>query len=113
MVDPETSFEVRKQLERIQQKLPPREPAPVASADAEEVDRLIEQLGDDSYARRLGSESRLLWLLGNSESAELIYQRVKRIAADAQSPRSRLDSLKGVYEAAREGFSGPAGCGTS
>lgn len=99
-VNAEISFEVRKQLERLRRDLPPVQSPPSQNIDADAIDRLLEQLGDDSYARRLGAESRLRWLLGSADGAGLVYDRVKRTAATQPAPE-QARSLKRVYESAR------------
>ncbi|MHB8897704.1 MAG: hypothetical protein ACYC6Y_03040, partial [Thermoguttaceae bacterium] len=102
IVDAEISFEVRKQLQRLRRDLPPASLAPdSAQVDAEVVDRLLLQLGDDSYARRLGAESRLHWLLGNADAADLIYRQVKRCAAADPLGNEQVHVLGRIYGDAR------------
>jgi hypothetical protein len=101
MVDAEISFEVRKQLERLRRNLPRTELPPTLAIDADTIDRLLAQLRDDSYARRLGAESRLRWLLGSPDAVGLIYKRVKQSGADTQPATEQARSLQRVYESAR------------
>ncbi len=101
MVDAEISFEVRKQLERLRRNLPRAKLPPELAIDADAIDRLLARLGDDSYARRLGAESRLLWLLGNADAVELIYEQVKRRETAAQPATEQARSLRRVYQGAR------------
>ncbi len=101
MVDAEISFEVRKQLERVRRGLPPVSLPPSLTIDADMIDRLLQQLGDDSYARRLGAESRLCWLLGNAEAVDLVYRQVKRVAGDEHLKGEQIRSLQQIYEDAR------------
>ena len=101
LIDSDISFEVRKQLERLERALPPTEPAPAPSADVETVDRLLVQLADDSYARRLGAESRLQWLLDTADAVGLIYERIKHYADDVHLTHEQARSLRQIYEKAR------------
>lgn len=101
MIDTEISFEVRKQLERLQRTLPPVHLAPSPKTGAHTVDQLLTQLADDNFARRLGAESRLQWLLGNPEMVSLVYERVKHLADDTRLPLEQKRSLKQIYESAR------------
>lgn len=106
MVDTEISFEVRKQLERLQRNLPPAKLAPSPKIDADSVDQLLTQLADDSYARRLGAENRLRWLLENPDTVDLIYVRVKHVAGETHLPREQTRSLKQIYDTARAAWLG-------
>jgi hypothetical protein len=101
MVGAEISFEVRKQLERLGRDLPAVDLASAPKADAQVVDDLLTQLADDSYARRLGAESRLRWLLGNADSVGLIYERVKHNAGSIRLGHEQAQALKQIYESAR------------
>ena len=101
VVDADISFEVRKQLERLQRDLPLPETPPSPRIDAEGIDRLVAQLGDDSYSRRLGARSRLLWLVGNAETAELVYRRLKHRALNNRLTPEQVRSLKPIYAKAR------------
>ena len=101
IVDAEISFELRKQLERLKRDLPPATLPLALTIDADTIDQLLTQLGDDSYARRLGARSRLQWLLGNSKAVSLVYERLKLCASDAQLTHEQRRSLKLIYEDAR------------
>ncbi len=101
VIDAEISFEVRKQLERLRRNLPLPETPPSPRTDADEIDRLVAQLGDDSYARRLGARSRLLWLVENAETAELVYRRLKHRALNDRLTPEQIRSLKPIYAKAR------------
>ena len=76
LVDPRTSFEVRKQLEQLQRALPPADLPPAEKISIDQIRELIDQLQHDSYGRRLGRESRLRWLLGSREAVLPIYLEV-------------------------------------
>lgn len=101
MVDADLSFEVRRQLERLRRDLPPAELSPSPKIDTGVLDQLLAQLADDSYARRLGAESRLRWLLSNPDSVGLIYERVKHYAANVHLTHEQTRSLVQIYEGAR------------
>ena len=101
MVHTDISFEVRKQLERLQRTLPPVQLAPSPKTGADTVDQLLTQLADDTFARRLGAENRLQWLLGNPEMVDLVYERVRLLADDSRLPLEQKRSLKQIYESAR------------
>lgn len=101
VVDAEISFEVRKQLERLRRDLPLPETPPSPRINADEIDRLVAQLGDDSYARRLGARSRLLWLVENAETAELAYRRLKHRDLNDRLTPEQIRSLKPIYAKAR------------
>ncbi len=78
LVSPDTSFEVRRQVERLRSGLPPvaadhREIAPL-----EEVGRLVGQLEDNRYGVRLGATRRLEWLLESPKLGSAIYSRLKQ-----------------------------------
>ncbi len=101
LVGAEISFEVRKQLERLRRDLPPAELSPSLEIDADAIDGLLTQLADDSYARRLGAESRLRWLLDSADAVGLIYERVKHAAANVRPAHEQTRSLERIYERSR------------
>ena len=65
LVRPDVSFEVRWHLTRWTKRLPAPEPGLVGDASPEELDQLVRQLDDDSYAVRLGAAQRVEWLSNN------------------------------------------------
>lgn len=101
LVSPQTSLEVRKQVEVLRRALPQKPPEPAGQITADELDRLIRQLEDDSYGVRLSASQRLQWFLGNPKSVSHILQRLKqRLAA----PRLSADApiwLERMYEHTR------------
>jgi len=111
LIDPETSFEVRKQLERLRQVLPAAELPPSEGIELEQITELIGQLEDDSYARRLGAESRLRWLLKTPAAVLPIYEEVKRRLLSGDLPAESAQCLKTIYGEARQAWieSDPAG----
>ncbi len=105
------SFEVRKQLARLQRSLPKVPSPPVGEASITEISRLIDQLEADSYATRLGATSRLEWLLGNPKLVTPILTRVKERMARPQVSPDMPQWLAAVYQRARGAWllSDPAG----
>ncbi len=101
LVMPNTSLEVRKQLERLQRQLPRTSLPPQAEVSGQEIDRLVRQLDDDSYGARLAAGKRLEWLLGSPNLAYPIMSRLKqRVSADNLSAGAR-QTLQPIYERAR------------
>ncbi len=101
LVSPQTSLEVRKQVELLRRTLPQTPPEPAGQITADELDRLLRQLEDDSYGVRLSASQRLQWFLGNPKSVSRILQRLKQRLAD---PRLSADApiwLERMYEQTR------------
>lgn len=96
LVDPRLSYEVRWRLERWAQRLPsPRTQGAVEASDAE-LDQLIDQLDDDSYAVRVGATRRVQWLADNPRLVGTLLVRLKRRLADpriSEEARQRLEPL--------------------
>ena len=78
LVQPDVSFEVRWHLKRWCARLPEVPPEPPEHVAGDELDRLVEQLNDDSYAARLGAARRLEWLTGNAKLVCPVMVRLKR-----------------------------------
>jgi len=78
----EISFEVRWQLQRWSKRLPEVFIEPKADVSAEEIDRLIGNLDDDSYAVRLGATRRLEWLLMRDEHVLPVKRAIEASLAD-------------------------------
>lgn len=85
LVRRDVSFEVRWHLQRWARRLPRIAPEPHEGLSADELDRLIRQLDDDSYSARLGALKRLRWLLGRDEHVPLLTEAIQ----------SRLDGTAG------------------
>ncbi len=98
---PETSFEVRKQLDILGRDLPEFPVEPAGEVASEELGRLIELLENEAYGTRLGAKGRLLWLLRNpSLAGPLLVRLNERIA----QPRLSVDArawLEPIHERAR------------
>jgi hypothetical protein len=78
LVSPETSFEVRRQVERLRTGLPPVDADRREAAPLEEIGRLVGQLEDNRYSVRLGATRRLEWLLDSPKLGGAIYCRLKQ-----------------------------------
>jgi len=103
LMQPEVSFEVRWHLERFAAKLPEPAHEPPDAVAPEELDRVLEQLDDDSYAVRLGAGRRLEWLLGHPQNALPMLVHVKRRLVDRElsdATRRRLERALGVARGA-------------
>lgn len=104
LVMPNTSLEVRKQLERLQRRLPKAPLPPETQVSDAEIDRLVRQLDDDSYGQRLAASKRLEWLLGNAKLAYPIMSRLKaRVSAEDLSAGAR-QTVEPIYERARSAW---------
>jgi len=101
LVAPETSLEVRKRLERWQRGLPKIELAPADGGSPEEIDRLVGQLEDDSYAVRAWAASRLEWLLCSPEAAWPIVARLDRRLDAEELPADARQWLDPIARRAR------------
>ena len=101
LIMPETSFEVRKRLGELCRDLPKVGIEPVNEVPAEELDRLVGQLEDDSYGVRLGATRRLEWLLGNPKLTCPILRRLRRRLAEEDLPPDAPRWLAPIYARAR------------
>lgn len=98
LVDAETSLELRKRLEALEAKLPQRSPPPPGDVPPAELDRLVEQLEDESYGARLAAVKRLAWLIQNPKLGGSIYVRLKNRLAQ---PSISLDTRQWLEPACR------------
>jgi hypothetical protein len=101
LVRPNISFEVRRQLERWSRRLPrpPADPAPAASP--KELDKLVGQLDDDSYAVRIGAARRIEWLLGNAKLICPIMVRLKQRLSDQSLDAETKQRIEIAWQLAR------------
>ena len=101
LVQPDVSFEVRRQVERWSRLLPapPNESAPDASL--KELDDVMRRLDDDSYSARLGAARRLDWLLGNPKLVCPIMVRLKKRLLDESLDGEAKRRIETVWERAR------------
>lgn len=103
LLSSETSLEVRSQLERLRvdADLPRAVPEPSAKTSAEEVQRLVGQLDDASYARRLGAARRLEWLLRDPEAVVLIVAALRERLSSAELSADARHWLEPIWGRAR------------
>jgi hypothetical protein len=101
LVQPDTSFEVRKRLEALKLGLPDVAAGPAADVPLEEIDRLVVQMEDSSYSARLAAMIRLQWLLGNPKLACPIMLRLKNRLTRDDLSADGLRWMNPVYEEAR------------
>ena len=86
LVSPELSFEVRWHLERWCGRLPLVPPQQAEVVSAEQLERLLGQLDDDSYSVRLGAARRLESLLFRDENLPRMKKALQsRLAAGADA----------------------------
>ena len=97
----ETSFEVRKHLERLSRDLPPAEPEPGGEVSADEIELLVTQLEDDSFAKRMGAAKRIDWVLNDPRMALPVYASLKRRLGEGELPADAPTWLEPVLERAR------------
>jgi len=111
LMQAEVSFEVRWHLERFAAKLPPPPRDPPTAVAPEELDRVLQQLDDDSYAVRLGAGRRLEWLLGHPHNAVPMLVHIKRRLADRELSNATHRQLERALDVARGAWlaSDPAG----
>lgn len=102
---PETSFEVRSQLTRLLEHLPPPETATLeprsAEVDLAQIESLLAQLDDDSYGVRIGAAARLDWLLDQPEWISPIYLALKSRTIDAAGNEAARRLVERLLERAR------------
>jgi hypothetical protein len=94
-VRPDISYEVRWRVTAWRTRLPAVISARPASVSAAEVDRLVQQLDDDSFSVRIGAGERLQWLAGDERLAGTVMALLKdRLSASDLSDEAlrRLDA---------------------
>ena len=94
------SFEVRWRLEQWVRRLPPTPLPPAASVSDAELDRVVRQLDDESYAARRGAVERLEWLLSNPKLVGPLLLRLKRRLADTAQPADAEGPLESAWKRA-------------
>jgi hypothetical protein len=100
LLRPDVSFEVRWRLGRWNGQLPAPPAQPAADASTKELDALVRQLDDDSYARRVGAAERLDWLLGNPKLICPVMLRLKRRLADGTAGAEAGPQLQQTWQRA-------------
>jgi hypothetical protein len=101
LVQSDISFEVRRQVDRWSRRLPSPPAEPAADVSTKELDQLLRQLDDDSYAVRLGAARRVDWLLGNPKLVCPIMLRLKRRLSDNSLDGEAKRRIGAVWQRAR------------
>ncbi len=89
LIDPQTSYEVRFQIEHLLGSAAPEGDA--READSAQIESLVKQLDDSSFARRVGARQRLDWL---AEDPRLAGQILAAIKARLAEPSTRADTRR-------------------
>lgn len=101
LMDPQTSFEVRYQLERWSRRLPKISLPPEDGASVEELERLVRLADDDSYAVREGAKRRIQWWLEKPALAGPVLVRLKQQLRDPALRPEQRAYLEPLLEEAR------------
>ena len=99
IVQPELPYEIRWRILNWRTRLPAVKIEPPAAVSAEELQRLVCQLDDDSYAVRSGACERLQWLAGSESLAKPILLILKRRLTDpalSTDTYRRLESIRTI-----------------
>jgi hypothetical protein len=94
---PDLSFEVRCRILLWRARLPVVKSDPPQSASQEELERLVSQLDDDSFAIRAGSFDRLQWMAASEPLAKPLILILKRRLADpllCEESYRRLEAIR-------------------
>ncbi len=77
------SYEVRSALVELRRSLPAAETMVPAEVGEAEIERLLDELNNDSFAERIGAQQRLNWLLSSPAAGVRIMAGLKaRLATD-------------------------------
>jgi hypothetical protein len=101
LLRPDLSYEVRWRLNGWSRRLPAPPPEPVGEAAPDELDRLVRQLDDDSYAVRLGAAERLEWLTNNPKLVCPLMLLLKRRLAEATLSDEARRQLEAAWQRVR------------
>ena len=99
VVQPELPFEVRWRILIWRTRLPLAKSEPPQSVSAEELERLVRQLDDDSYSVRVGASERLQWMAASEHLAKPIMLILKRRLADpslSEDTYRRVESIRNI-----------------
>jgi hypothetical protein len=99
VLQPELPLEVRWRILIWRKRLPPVKSEPPRSAPAEELERLVRQLDDDSYSVRAGAFERLQWMAASACLAKPVLLLLKRRLADpllTEDSYRRLESVRNI-----------------
>lgn len=101
LVRSDVSYEVRWRLTRWSKRLPAPEPGLSGDASPEEIDQLLRQLDDNSYAVRLGAAQRIEWLSNNPKLVGPLLVRLKRRLADPAPGAEARQQLEAAWQRVR------------
>ena len=99
VVQPELSFEVRWRISKWRTRLPSAKSQPPQAVSAEELQRLVRQLDDDSYSVRAGASERLRWMAAGERLAKPILLLLKHRLADpalTEDSYRRVESIRKI-----------------
>jgi hypothetical protein len=99
IMQPELSFEVRWRVLTWRARLPQVKSDPPPTASREELERLVGQLDDDSFAVRVGAFERLQWMAASEAWARPLILILKRRLADPQVSEDsyrRLEAIRNI-----------------
>ncbi|MEN6449285.1 MAG: hypothetical protein ABFC96_02235, partial [Thermoguttaceae bacterium] len=95
------SFEVRRRLVRWARRLPA---APPGDASPDELDKLVQQIDDDSYSVRLGAIQRIESLIDNPKMVCPVMTRLKRRLAKGPLGTEVRRQLESIWQRARKAW---------
>jgi hypothetical protein len=99
VLQPELPMEARWRIVLWRGRLPAARIEPPQSQSRGEIQRLVGQLDDDSYAMRTGARERLQWLAGSRQLAPTILLLLKQRMADpalGEDSYHRIEQVRGV-----------------
>ena len=99
VVQPELPFEVRWRISLWRTRLPMAKSEPPQTVPEEELERLVRQLDDDSYAVRAGAFERLRWMAASERLAKPIMVILKRRLADpllSEDTYRRVEAVRNI-----------------
>ncbi len=99
IVQPDLPYEIRWRISNWRSRLPLTGSEPPQEAPAEELERLVRQLDDDSYAVRVGACERLRWMAASEQLAKPIMKALKRRLTDpslSEETYRRVESIRDI-----------------
>ncbi len=99
VLQPELPLEARIQIMLWRSRLPAVRIDPPSSESRADLQRLVAQLDDESYAVRMGASDRLEWLAGGRQSAPTIFFLLKQRLTDpalSEDLYRRIEEVRGV-----------------
>ena len=100
IVRPELPIEVRWRILIWRRRLPPVKSEPPQVVSSEELQRLVRQLDNDSYAVRGGDSERLQWMAGSEHLAKPILLILKRRLVDPSLPEETYRRVEAIRDIA-------------